>query len=106
MTQLHPSLSAQQVWREVVAEIADKAKVALPDTNGRLDKAVQLVLQAAALDRKASVKGGPYSGPVIGGGGKSGVVDVDDDGETVTVTAEGRNYRGEVLFTRTFSRTR
>jgi hypothetical protein len=44
MTQLHPPLSAQQVWHEVVAEIADKAKVALPDTNGRLDKAVQLVL--------------------------------------------------------------
>jgi hypothetical protein len=64
------------------------------------------LLHAAALDRKASVKGGPYSGPVIGGGGQFGVVDVEDDGETVTVTAEGRNYRGEVLFTRTFSRTR
>lgn len=64
------------------------------------------LLHAAALDRKASVKGGPYSGPVIGGGGQFGVVDVADDGETVTVTAEGRNYRGEVLFTRTFSRTR
>ena len=64
------------------------------------------LLHAAALDRKASIKGGPYSGPVIGGGGQFGLVEVDDDGETVTVTAEGRNYRGEVLFTRTFSRTR
>lgn len=64
------------------------------------------LFHVAALDRKASVKGGPYSGPVIGGGGHFGVVRVDDDGETVTVTAEGRDYRGEVLFTRTFSRTR
>ena len=64
------------------------------------------LLQAAALDRKASVKGGPYSGPVIGGGGQFGLVEVRDDGETVTVTAEGRNYRDEVLFTRTFTRTR
>jgi phosphodiesterase/alkaline phosphatase D-like protein len=64
------------------------------------------LLHAAALDRKPSVKGGPYSGPVIGGGGQFGLVEVRDDGETVTVTAEGRNYRDEVLFTRTFTRAR
>ena len=64
------------------------------------------LLHAAALDRKSSIKGGPYTGPVIGGGGQFGLVEVDDDGETVTVTAEGRNYRGEVLFTRTFTRSR
>jgi phosphodiesterase/alkaline phosphatase D-like protein len=64
------------------------------------------LLQAAALDRKPSVKGGPYSGPVLPGGGQFGTVEVRDDGETVQVTAQGRDYRGEVLFTKTFTRTR
>ncbi len=64
------------------------------------------LLHAAALDRKASIKGGPYSGPVIAGGGQFGLVEVRDDGASVTVTAEGRTYRDEVLFTRTFTRTR
>jgi hypothetical protein len=44
MTHPHPPLSAPQVWQDVVAEIAAKAKAHLPDTNGRIDNAVQLVL--------------------------------------------------------------
>lgn len=36
--------SAQQAWRDAVAEVARKAKAALPDANGRIDNAVQLVL--------------------------------------------------------------
>ena len=36
--------AARQAWREAVAEIAEKAKVTLPECNGRVDKAVALVL--------------------------------------------------------------
>ena len=35
---------ARQAWREAVAEIADKAKAKLPECNGRVDKAVAIVL--------------------------------------------------------------
>src|SRR5262245_5502619 len=37
----HP---ARPAWREAVAEIADKAKAALPECNGRVEKAVAIVL--------------------------------------------------------------
>jgi hypothetical protein len=40
-----PPATAQQVWHEVVAALAARAKAHLPDTNGRLDNAVQLVLR-------------------------------------------------------------
>src|SRR6266568_9682680 len=36
--------AARQAWREAVAEIAEKAKATLPEANGRVDKAVALVL--------------------------------------------------------------
>ena len=64
------------------------------------------LLQAAALDRKPSVKGGPYTGPVIPGGGQFATVLVRDDGERVRVTMKGRNWKDEVLFTRTFQTSR
>jgi phosphodiesterase/alkaline phosphatase D-like protein len=64
------------------------------------------LFQAAALDRKGSVKGGPYTGPVLPGGGHFGLVRVDDDGRTVRVTIEARDWQDEVLFTRTFETTR
>src|SRR5438270_2579715 len=35
---------ARRAWREVVAEIAEKAKAKLPECNGRVDKAVAIVL--------------------------------------------------------------
>ena len=35
---------ARQAWREAVAAIAEKAKAKLPECNGRVDKAVALVL--------------------------------------------------------------
>src|SRR5262252_7932280 len=40
----HGDNGARQAWREAVAEIADKAKAKLPECNGRVDKAVALVL--------------------------------------------------------------
>jgi len=39
-----PETPARQAWREAVAEIADKAHEKLPACNGRIDKAVALVL--------------------------------------------------------------
>lgn len=62
------------------------------------------LLQAAALDRPGSVKGGPYSDGVFPGGGQFGVIEVHDDGdETVEVTLEGRTWDGRTLVSRTFT---
>jgi hypothetical protein len=36
--------AARQAWREAVAEIAERAKATLPDCAGRVDRAVQIVL--------------------------------------------------------------
>ena len=55
------------------------------------------LFHAAALDRRGSVKGGPYTGPVLPGSGQFGSVDVVDDGSTVTVTLTGRRWDGTEL---------
>src|SRR5262249_60366832 len=34
----------RKIWRDAVAEIAEKAKQTLPECNGRVDRAVKLVL--------------------------------------------------------------
>src|SRR5215472_16089313 len=34
----------RQAWREAVAEVAEKAKAALPECNGRVESAVKIVL--------------------------------------------------------------
>ena len=50
--------AARQAWREAVAEIAAKAKTTLPECNGRVDRAVQIVLNhdvALLEDGKAKV---------------------------------------------------
>jgi hypothetical protein len=39
-----PETPARQTWRDAVAEIADKAKVKLPECSGRVDSAVKIVL--------------------------------------------------------------
>jgi hypothetical protein len=57
------------------------------------------VFHAAAVDRPGGVKGGPYSGPVLPGGGHFGAVDVRDDGRRVEVTLTGRNWDGRTLLT-------
>ncbi|WP_280300192.1 phosphatase PAP2 family protein [Nocardia neocaledoniensis] len=61
------------------------------------------VLQAAALDRPGSVKGGPYSHGVFPGGGQYGVVDIADDGGHVTVTLTGKRWDGTTLTRMTFA---
>ncbi len=55
------------------------------------------VAHGAALDRPGSVKGGPYSEGAFPGGGQFGVMDVVDDGATITVMVSGRNWAGEVV---------
>ena len=64
------------------------------------------LFHAASLDRKGSIKGGPYTGPVIPGGGQFGTVDIRDDGRTVRVTMTARTWDDEVLFTKTFTVSR
>ena len=39
-----PDFGSRAAWREAVAEIAAKAKATLPDGAGRVDRAVQIVL--------------------------------------------------------------
>lgn len=48
------------------------------------------VLQAAALDRAGSVKGGPYSQGTFSGGGQYGHVTVTDQGDQLHVLFSGR----------------
>lgn len=63
------------------------------------------VLHAAALDRRAEIKGGPYSAGAIGGSGQFGTLAVQDSGgPSITVTLTGWNYRSERLVERTFTR--
>ena len=64
------------------------------------------LFHAASLDRKGSIKGGPYTGPVLPGGGQFGTVGVEDDGRTVKVTLTAWNWEEEVLFSRTFTTQR
>jgi len=40
----HPDFGSRAAWREAVAEIAERAKATLPEANGRVDKAVAIVL--------------------------------------------------------------
>src|SRR5262249_14909172 len=44
MASIAESDDTRKVWREVVAEIAEKAQATLPQCNGRIEKAVQIVL--------------------------------------------------------------
>src|SRR6266436_2196180 len=39
-----PDFGSRAVWREAVAEIAEKAKAKLPECSGRVDSAVKIVL--------------------------------------------------------------
>ncbi len=55
------------------------------------------LLQAAALDRPGSVKGGPYSEGAFPGGGQFGLIEVTDTGgPTIAVRLYGLDWKGEV----------
>lgn len=56
------------------------------------------VLQAAALDRPGSVKGGPYSHGTFPGAGQFGLIEVTDDGnDRIEITLTGLDYTGAEL---------
>lgn len=56
------------------------------------------VLHVAALDRRGSIKGGPYSHGAIAGAGQFGRLDIlDDGGDQVTVRLSGHNWEGKEL---------
>ncbi|WP_164842282.1 alkaline phosphatase D family protein [Actinoplanes solisilvae] len=57
------------------------------------------VLQAGALDRPGSVKGGPYSHGTFPGGGQFGTITVTDDAAASRggVELTGRTWRNQVL---------
>jgi phosphodiesterase/alkaline phosphatase D-like protein len=57
------------------------------------------LFHAAAVDRPGSVKGGPYTGPVLPGGGQFGTVEIHDDGTTVEATLTGWDWTSQRLFT-------
>jgi hypothetical protein len=61
------------------------------------------VFHAAALDRPGSVKGGPYSDGAFGGAGQFGLLDIADEGDTISVTTTGVDWEGDVLVERTFT---
>ena len=55
------------------------------------------VFHAAALDRRGSVKGGPYSEGAFPGAGQYGTMTVSDHGDRVDVRLSGRDYRHREL---------
>lgn len=60
------------------------------------------VFHAASLDKRGSVKGGPYSEGTFPGRGQFGLMEVRDDGETIHVSWTGRKEE-DVLLTFDFS---
>jgi phosphodiesterase/alkaline phosphatase D-like protein/membrane-associated phospholipid phosphatase len=61
------------------------------------------VFHAAPLDRPGSIKGGPYSDGAFDGAGQFGLLDIADEGDTISVTTTGANWEGDVLVERTFT---
>jgi phosphodiesterase/alkaline phosphatase D-like protein len=61
------------------------------------------VFHAAPLDRPGSIKGGPYSDGAFDGVGQFGLLDIADEGDTISVTTTGVNWEGDVLVERTFT---
>jgi len=61
------------------------------------------VFHAAPLDRPGGIKGGPYSHGAIDGSGQFGLLDIDDDGATITVTTTGTDWQRELLVRESFT---
>lgn len=55
------------------------------------------VFHAGALDRPGRVKGGPYSHGVFPGGGQFGLVEIDDDGDSLQVNLSGRDWQNQEI---------
>jgi hypothetical protein len=61
------------------------------------------LLHAGALDRPGSIKGGPYSEGTFPGAGQFGLLDVTDDGETISVRLSGHTWDGHELVSLQFT---
>jgi len=62
------------------------------------------LLQAAALDRPGSIKGGPYSEGAVAGGGQFGLIEVTDTGgSTIEVYLAGLDWSGTTRVEYTFT---
>jgi hypothetical protein len=61
------------------------------------------ILHAGALDRPGSTKGGPYSEGEFPGAGQYGLVSIQDDGQSMSVTLTGKTWEGRELVTYSFS---
>jgi phosphodiesterase/alkaline phosphatase D-like protein len=55
------------------------------------------VIQAAALDRNGSLKGGPYSEGAFPGGGQFGVMEVEDRGHRIDISLRGLTWEMDEL---------
>ncbi len=55
------------------------------------------VMQAAALDRNGSMKGGPYSEGAFPGGGQFGLMTISDRGHEVLVELKGLDWEGNEI---------
>jgi phosphodiesterase/alkaline phosphatase D-like protein len=55
------------------------------------------VMQAAALDRYGSIKGGPYSEGTYPGGGRFGLLEVEDRGDVIRIDLTGLTWENEEL---------
>src|SRR6266571_7244820 len=68
-----PDFGSRAVWREAVAEIAEKAKAKLPECSGRVESAVKIVragdvaLQADGTAQVASQSNGSTAYHVVNG---------------------------------------
>ncbi|MCE9533512.1 MAG: alkaline phosphatase D family protein [Planctomycetes bacterium] len=60
------------------------------------------VFQAAALDNKGSVKGGPYSKGTFPGPGQFGMMSITDDGKGIQVQWSGRNAEDKEIVGHSF----
>lgn len=61
------------------------------------------LLQAAALDRRGDIKGGPYSDGAFPGGGQYGMLQIADRDSVIDVTLSGRTWEGRILVSHTFA---
>ena len=92
----------------VIALAGDAHMVALDDGTNTDYSTAQVggfpLLQAAALDRPGSTKGGPYSDGTYPGGGQFGQVEVvDEGGDTLEIVLSGHTWDGRVLVERAFT---
>lgn len=63
------------------------------------------VMQAAALDRPGSKRGGPFSEGMFPGAGQYGTMTVRDRGRRVDVALRGRDWRGRLIVRHAFGVT-